>query len=214
MRGVRARRLRLGTVAASVSTSVALTSHVAAGGGMPGAVGILLPLLVAIAVCIRLAALRHSLVRLGLSVAASQFAFHTLFVFGSRSAPTSSAPAVPHAHHVDPAAALAAFGTAGTVHSGHEDASMWFLHAIAAVVTTLALHRGESVLAALGALRAFVARMLALPRLARPAIPVPPSSPRLTLDLPWVPFLQERVATCLGLRGPPLGPFGALPAMR
>lgn len=91
---------------------------------------------------------------------------------------------------------------------------MWLLHAVAAIVTTLALHRGETLVAALGALRAFVLRILALSRLVPPRRQEVASPRGVALDLPWVPSLQERLATSLGLRGPPTLGARVLPAMR
>ncbi len=50
---------------------------------MPGAVGILVPWVFSFMISVLLAGRSLSLIRLGISVAASQFLFHVLFVLGT-----------------------------------------------------------------------------------------------------------------------------------
>ena len=78
MRRSRASRALRGLIGASIATFVALLSHVAAGGAMPGWVGIALPWLLSVMVCTLLAGRALSLIRLSLAVAASQALFHCL----------------------------------------------------------------------------------------------------------------------------------------
>lgn len=198
----RRRQLRLGFAAASVSTFVALASHLAAGGDVPGPLGVLFPLLVATAVSIRLAAIRRSTLRLAASVCVSQFVFHALFVLGVPTGATAGGSTAGHAaHHVDPAPAMAAFEpTAAHVHTSP---AMWLLHAAAAIATTAALRHGEALIASLAALRAFVGGLLALPAFDGVALPVEPAQRPRAAHLPWVPALRERVVRCLAQRGPP-----------
>lgn len=196
-----ARALR-GVVVASLATFVALLSHVSAGGAMPGPVGIVVPLTLAICASVLLSGATHSLWRLVPSVAASQLLFHALFVLG---APTASLGVAGHAHHAtdaDVAAALAASQGSSTAvtHAMHADATMWLHHAIAAAVTIAVIARGERALARLVAFAFFVLR-----RLVVVLVPVRPASP-VALAATWAAprawSLSRRQAPSL-LRGPP-----------
>jgi len=129
---------------------------------MPGPLGIGVPWILSLAVCVTLAGRRLSAIRLALSVAASQFLFHALFTLGSVPA---SVPA-PTGHHAGamvhtPPGAIDALTAA-------PDAGMWVWHGIAVAATSLALHRGEhavlrivrfAVAVARDAARAIVARL-------------------------------------------------------
>ncbi|MGO1539958.1 MAG: hypothetical protein ACTHW3_11405, partial [Leucobacter sp.] len=59
-----------GSSAAAIATFAALFSHVIGGGAMPGLVGIAVPLLLSLMVCILLAGRKLSLTRLSISVVA------------------------------------------------------------------------------------------------------------------------------------------------
>lgn len=76
MRGQRARR---GAAAAGFATFVALASHVIAGGGLPTAMGVVVPLVLSTLICVLLSGRRLSLPRLTSSVLVSQSLFHLLF---------------------------------------------------------------------------------------------------------------------------------------
>ena len=132
-RGPRALR---GVLAASVASFVALLSHVAGGGAMPGWVGIVVPWVLAVTVCTLLAGRTLSLWRLSLAVIASQFLFHGLFILGMFGAPAEPSPAL-LSHHVAAAATTALPGLP------QADLAMWLGHALAAAATTAALYRGE-----------------------------------------------------------------------
>lgn len=133
---------------------------------MPGPLGILVPWILSLMVCVLLAGRTLSATRLAASVAASQFLFHVLFVLGtlSPSGATSSA----HVHG-DPLVLPASTGLSGAVVA---DGTMWLGHAVAALITVLALHRGERMLCALRDLaiqavrwlRRRLERVLVLPR--------------------------------------------------
>lgn len=218
----RVRRVRLAFVAASVSTFIALASHVFAGGGMPGLVGIAFPFGLAVLACLLLARIRTDSVRLALSVGASQFLFHTLFVLGTPPAAVGvGATTDVHAGHsghgqLAASSALADFATnasagssAAALHLGHDAPLMWAMHAVAAVLTALALYFGETLLTSLAKAKDAAvelllptARMLflILARALRPAAAVD-SAP---LELPWVPALQVRVERAQRRRGPPV----------
>ncbi len=129
---------------ASVATFTALLSHVVAGGTVPGPLGIVAPWMLALMVSTLLAGRALSAVRLGLSVAASQILFHTLFVMGSPM--SGAASTMSHHDHgtiamsTDAANATASGGFVGALCA---DPLMWTLHAVAAVVTIALLYRGE-----------------------------------------------------------------------
>jgi len=146
----RGTRVARGLVAAGIATFVAGFSHVAAGGGAPGGVGLALALAFAAVVCVLLTRRALSLPLLAVSVVVSQFAFHLLFEVGNGGgAPLGISPE--HAgHHVTAgggAALLAASGTptAASTHL-HDSGWMWVAHAVAALATIALLHRGERML--------------------------------------------------------------------
>jgi hypothetical protein len=143
MRASRASRVTRGTTGAAVATFVALLSHVSAGGQVPGWLGIAVPLVLSVFVCTLLAGRRLSMWRLGVSVALSQFLFHVLFVVGT----VSAGGVATGGHHHGPPVLLDAAPVSAAITG---DALMWAMHAVAAVVTVAALHRGERVLARLG----------------------------------------------------------------
>ncbi len=186
----RARRARHGLVASTFATFVALLSHVLAGGGWPGWLGLLAPWVLATAASVLLAGRRPSLVRIGLSVAISQAFFHALFVLGS--------PAVsgrPSGHHHAAAATLPVAGGQAV------DASMWFAHALAAAVTIAVLYRAERIWALLQRL----ARSLGDWFRRRASVLSPAhvaAAPRLPVDRAW-PIPAGLFPATLRRRGPP-----------
>lgn len=166
-RQARATRAARGAVAASVATFVALLSHVSGGGDLPGVFGLAVPLALSFVVCTALAGRRLSTWRLAVAVALSQVLFHTLFVLGSYDLAAGM-----HMH----GSALPALSSGAGLPAHTPDAAMWLGHAVAAVATTIALHRGERTLAGLRVLaersvawlRARIRVVLALP--AAPAV--------------------------------------------
>lgn len=181
------RTLVRGGLAAGVSTAVALWFHLLAGGAMPAPPGLLVPLLLALVVCVLLARVRLAWPRLLVSVGVSQVLFHTLFVLGT--APTHSSA---HPHH-------AALSTT----QGSSSSLMVLAHVAAGVVTAALLRHGELVLARLTAtVRRLGWRLLrrptSLPALPRPTAPV-------TDGRRWAPVIRLLVGTSLTRRGPPRG---------
>src|SRR5690606_16871403 len=85
MRTARMTRVARGSAAATLATFVALLSHVAAGGAMPGWLGVAAPWMFSILVCVPLAGRRLSVLRVTAAVVVSQALFHVLFVLGSGS---------------------------------------------------------------------------------------------------------------------------------
>ncbi|MGR7916754.1 hypothetical protein ACU045_02220 [Microbacterium sp. MAHUQ-60] len=186
---------------ASIATFVALASHVWVGGPMPGLLGIAVPWLLSLTVCILLAGRRLSILRLSLSVLASQLLFHALFVLGSI---TPSAGLAPHVHALAPHVhALAPLSFSGDAVLVPEDAGMWIAHGLAAALTIAALHRGElivrALLSAASAIAAWVRRIV-------------PTAVSVTLDIParrrWAvacaPVPQDPLRAEIHRRGPPL----------
>lgn len=148
-----------GLVAASVATLVALLSHVLGGGEVPGWLGILTPWVLSLPVCIGLARWSLSLGRLSVSIGVSQLFFHTMFVLGTPSGADSfSAPGgVGHASH-----GVVLFSAQPNAAPLMPDsAQMWLWHAIAAAVTVLAVHRGESAVRRIGRVAVRVATWVA-----------------------------------------------------
>lgn len=120
---------------------------------MPGALGVLVPWVFSFMICVLLAGRSLSLLRLSLSVAVSQFLFHTLFVLGTV---TPSGISAPHVHGA-PLMIPEATGVSETVTA---DASMWLGHALAALLTIAALYRGERLVLAVRDLAVQLVRWL------------------------------------------------------
>ncbi|WP_053388013.1 hypothetical protein [Leucobacter japonicus] len=175
MTSARASAALRGTAAAALATFVALLSHVAGGGEVPGVLGIVVPLVLSTLVCVALAGRRLSLPRLTISVAVSQFLFHALFILGATNTTASpSASAMPkHVHAI-----TASFdpSTATTAHLGHAGAAMWVAHAIACLLTVVALSCAETSLASLAALARLLVASLSRLRPVAPEISVSSAS--------------------------------------
>lgn len=144
MRQSRATRVLRGAVAASVATFVALLSHIAGGGPLPGLLWMLTPWVFSIAISVILAGRALSLLRLSFTVGLSQVLFHGMFALGA--VPTSGLVGVPEAagvHVHGGAFMLPALGASAAASPLAGDAPMWAMHAVGAIVTTVALYRGE-----------------------------------------------------------------------
>ncbi|PFG43606.1 hypothetical protein ATJ88_2312 [Isoptericola jiangsuensis] len=168
-----ARALR-GGVAATVATGVALASHVAAGGAVPGLLGVLAPWVVSLWVSTLVGA-RPARWRTIVSVGAGQAAFHTLFVLGTPTGAT--APTGGHAHHA--AAPMLPAGGTDLPALAPADLTMGVWHAAAAAATAALLFHGEALIGHLRRLAGTVADRL-LPR----AVLVPAVVPRTPRPAP------------------------------
>lgn len=156
-----------GFAASTLAIFIALAGHLTGGGAMPGPLGIVVPWLLSVMICVLLAGRRLSVTRMSVSVALSQFLFHALFVLGTV---TPSGAAVPHVHG-GPVVIPTGPGIPEAVVA---DGSMWIGHGIAALVTVLALHRGERLVIALQTLAAQAVRWMRRrldAALVRPALP-------------------------------------------
>ncbi|MGH3691450.1 MAG: hypothetical protein ACRDT7_14965 [Microbacterium sp.] len=133
-----------GFVSASLATFAALAGHMTGGGQMPGPLGIIVPWIFSVMVCVLLAGRKLSVIRLSMSVAISQFLFHSLFVLGTIE------PSMQTRGHVHGAAMVLPNG-AGIAETVVADGAMWVGHLMAAIVTVAVVHRGERMLLALRA---------------------------------------------------------------
>ncbi|PKI91500.1 hypothetical protein CW368_06125 [Actinomycetales bacterium SN12] len=185
-------RLLRGFAGASISTFVALASHVWVGGDLPGVLGIAVPWLLSFMVCTLLSGIRLSAIRLTLSVLASQALFHALFVLGAITPRGGIAP------HVHGPLTLSA-GSAVIV---PQDAGMWAAHGVAAAITAVALHRGERLIQALAALASSVVRWLTRTVAGAPCLPAIPARPRWAVLS--APSCTELHLSSVHRRGPPL----------
>ena len=192
-------RFARGWLAALFSTLLAAGSHTLAGGSIPSGVSFVVALAFAGVACIALTGRRLSYVRLAASVVVSQGAFHSLFsTIGASSGIASGG-----GHHHATAVVLTAADAAPAHHS---DGWMWFAHAVAAVVTIVALRYGEAAFWRLRDIGSLFVRTVfrvvpavaPLPRLAR--------RPRIAGHL-FVPRACDEIRTSLGLRGPPVPSF-------
>lgn len=159
---------------------------------MPGMLGVGVPWLLSFMVCTLLAGIRLSAIRLAISVLASQALFHALFVLGAITPRGGIAPHV-HGPLVLPA------GSGAIV---PEDPGMWFAHGIAAVITVVALHRGERLVQVLRSVASAVACWLTRPVAGAPALPAAPARPRWAVCT--APRRTEPRLSILHRRGPPL----------
>lgn len=158
------RALVRGSLAAVASTALALALHLLAGGALPAAPGLLVPLTLAVGACVLLDRIRLTTPRLLLSVAASQLLFHGLFQMGAAPASSGSSVHAGHAVHIDQASATSAVGPALVEHAVHLTPLMVGAHLLATLVTVVALLRGEAVLATIAATtRHWVSRALGAP---------------------------------------------------
>ncbi len=140
---------------------------------MPGVVGILVPLVLAIIACVLAARLRQAVVRLSVSVGLSQAMFHAIFTWSAGHRATMPMAAVTHAGgsaghgghlpgldgmsldgallHAMPMSAVAPMPAAAHM----AGPGMWCAHLLAAVLTTGVLYRSEQIA---GQLRTWAAR--------------------------------------------------------
>lgn len=192
-----------GSSAAAIATFAALFSHVIGGGAMPGPVGIGVPLLLSLMVCILLAGRRLSLTRLSVSVVASQMLFHTLFVLGTPMS-GSAVPNMPAGHHHGHGMMQMPAVSEHTITLVHGDTVMWISHLIGALVTVAFLYRGEQAIHRLRAVaeqfvvwvRHRLTTPIQLPVLTAPARVRPAEAEGWTV-------LSQIHASTLSRRGPP-----------
>lgn len=177
-----------GSLGATMATFAALLGHLLGGAAVPGVLQIAAPWLLSLAICIPLAGRRLSLVRLSVSVIASQLVFHHVFTLG-----THAAHGAQHAHH-------------GAIGMAPLDERMGFAHLLAATLTVLFLFRGEQTLRQLRELSVrivgWMRRRLQMP----PAPPLVGTRPQTTLATGTrVIVFPEAYRCSISRRGPPAG---------
>lgn len=200
MRPSRVPRVTRGAVAATVATFFALFSHVAGGGAMPGWLGIFVPWMLSLALCIILAGRHLSAVRLSVAVLLSQAIFHSLFVLGTTSAVTGDA-VVGHVHGASESLA----STTATTAMLHGDVTMWLWHGVAAAVTVAVIYRGERATRALLGLANELAEWFtrtALPSLTLAILP--PAVPAQNISQRGWHIASVPALSAIHRRGPPL----------
>lgn len=193
----RSERLLRASVAACLSTGVAVAMHLAGGGVMPSAAGLAVPLFLALAVSAQLAG-AASRWRLALAVALAQLGFHTLFSWGVGASVGLAPGQGPHAGH-DPLAM--ALDVAGGGHAAQMALTpqMIAAHVLAALGTYTVLRRADVLLE--------TGRRWARSFLARLRLPVPWRPAPLGVSAPSPRPVTRRsrvVALPRGVRGPPL----------
>ncbi|MBK0419281.1 hypothetical protein JD276_09570 [Leucobacter sp. CSA1] len=142
----RALRAARGTAGAAIATLFAAASHALVGGRVT-ALAVVATALLALPLCVALAGRTASLWRLAVAVACSQFVYHWSFAGlglstgadASAGGPGSGAPLPLHAEHLAGLESIAP----RLADAAAADATMWVAHAVAAILTTLLLHRGE-----------------------------------------------------------------------
>lgn len=144
-------RLGRGLLAAAFAVLIAAVSHSLAGGVIAGPLPLLLGFVVAMLVCVPLAARRLSWPALLAGVATSQLAFHLLFeLFGPVAGPTpggaaaSAFAASGHHHGGAPAPLLDTAAITVADHPMHDGAGMWLAHIAAGLLTIAMLRGGEA----------------------------------------------------------------------
>lgn len=154
-------RVLRGFLAASVAVGSAAISHSAAGHHMPDWTVLVLAFLVSLPVCVWLASVQLSRIRLGAGVLFSQAMLHGLFTLFPVVASSPSARVhggasdytlrSGHAAHDHALSILAAIQNGAVTHPS-PDGPMILAHLLAAAATFAAIRRGELILHALGTL--------------------------------------------------------------
>lgn len=191
----RAARTARGVVGAALSTVLAAASHSLAGGEV-SAFAVVVTAIIALPFCVALAGKTASLWRVALAVGASQFLYHWAFAGLGVSANLAGDAGFPLGSHAAHLASLERF-VPDVVEAGSADTLMWVLHAVAAVLSTALVARGERAVLALGrTLRRALPRPIRLAAFERPAAPQSPRRAAVLRD--QLLDLSSRT-----LRGPP-----------
>lgn len=191
----RAARTARGAIGAVLATVLAAASHSLAGGEV-SAFAVFAAGVVALPVCVALAGRAQSLWRIALAVTVSQFLYHWAFS-GIGNPGYDSATGFPGGAH---AAHLASYGkfVPDAVAEGSADSLMWAMHAVAAIVSTLLIVRGERAVLAVGrSIRRALPQTFNVAAFERPA--VLPVWRRTHVLRPQLANLSSR-----SLRGPPV----------
>lgn len=180
-------RVARGLTAAGFAVFVAAFSHVAVGGSAPSPFAILVSLVISGMLCTMLTGRTVSAWRLTVSVGVSQLLFHWLF--------SGLGTPVETQHHMG----AMPMDAAPAMH--HDTAAMWLAHAVAGVITIVALrYAGSAFWGVADTARLLFARLTAL------LVPVIPA-PRPTTAVAYRTFVPRDLALLLSSmrhRGPPM----------
>lgn len=158
----RQQRTARGFLAAALAVFVAALFHIAGGGAAPTPLSLVVSVVLATPACVLLAGRRPSAGRLTASVALSQLAFHLLFELGQPSSVRFSGGEMAGM----PGMPLHVAGTGGGASASIATPAMWASHAMAALVTIVAIRHGERVLERMLQLASrFVVRVVRLAQL-------------------------------------------------
>ncbi|WP_325093568.1 hypothetical protein [Leucobacter sp. M11] len=195
-------RVGRGASGAAFATLIAAVSHMLAGAEAPSIIAIAVTFSVALPLCVFLAGVRLSVVRLSLGVGLSQAMFHWCFsLVGVPATLNASGEPMPaHANHGLPLTGYVPSSMASGA-SASADTIMFLWHCLAALLTVLLLRHGEQAVCALGSfVRDALFALLA---------PEPPRPLRIAdhTRLPAVaadhPPLAARFLDTVSTRGPP-----------
>ncbi len=195
-------RFARGWAIAGFSTFIAALSHTLGGGHAPGVVGVVLALAFAGVVCVGLSGRRLSLARVGASVALSQLIFHGLFSLGSASgalAPASALRSGAHGHGATQLLSVAS--DSAPIVSAHGP-FMWSAHAVAAVITIVAVRHGQSCFRRILNQARLAVRSLFAPTFEAAPAPLTRVLPLVTHEVS--PRILALFVLSMGRRGPPV----------
>lgn len=194
-------RVGRGASGAAFATLIAAVSHMLAGAEAPSIIAIAVTFAVALPLCVALAGVRLSAIRLSVGVGLSQAMFHWCFsLVGVPATLNSSGQPMPaHANHT---LALTGYVPSGMVSgSSGDDAIMFLWHAIAAALTVALLRHGERAAIALGTFVRDALFALLAPAQPRPLlIAGPAKAPLFSAEQPT---LSARFLRSVTTRGPP-----------
>lgn len=184
-------------VIAGAAVLVAAASHVLAGGNTPTLIGLVSAMLVAMPLTLVVSRPTFGMVGTFVGVGVTQMLFHWLFVFIGVD-PGGSAPLEPLPAHAEHFNMVGSFVPIVPEESG-AGIAMWLSHAVAAILTTWLIRRGE---VALGRLSSLLRRVL------WPSIHLAPVAPVGLTRCDALPdvlsFFTSRVSSSIPHRGPPV----------
>lgn len=195
----RTHRLARGTVAAGIATLVAALSHTLGGGAFPPAPLLALAFVTSVGWCTAIVGRRFSWAHVSAAVVASQALFHGTFALSGAGGARVIAESSGHAGHVASTTLTVVPGAVGHLHDG---TSMLAAHAIAALVTIVALRLADRSSRATAALSRLVLSLL--PTIA--PLPIVIGAGAASIRPEGTGFRPSRVALLLGglrHRGPP-----------
>ncbi|MFF1876681.1 hypothetical protein [Leifsonia sp. NPDC058230] len=186
--GSRWARVTRGLLASAVAIFVAALFHVAGGGAAPGPIALALSFAFATLASLLLTARRLSAWRLTVSVVLSQLLFHLLFGIGGGTAAFSVSGGAAGMAHLHAGSHLVMSAAGGA--SVHADMgalpttpAMWLSHAMAVLITVIALRFGERAFWGLfETARMGVARIVSHLASTAPAVLAPAASPAAAVE--------------------------------